>query len=130
MIALDSSALLAIALNEAERNSFTKIIGSSRCIIGVATALESHMVLRDRVGADGVEFLDRLLARPHVALIAFDHALLPIARLAFDRYGKGRHRASLNFGDCMAYAVAKANDVPLLFKGDDFGRTDIRAALS
>ncbi len=130
MIALDSSALLAIALKEAERDAFTNIIGTNRCIIGTMTALESHLVLRERMGADGVEFLDRLLARPHIALIAFDHALLPIARLAFDRYGKGRHRAGLNFGDCMAYAVAKANDVPLLFKGDDFGLTDIRPALS
>jgi len=127
VIALDSSALLAIALKEAERDAFANVIGTNRCLIGATTALESHLALRERMGADGVEFLDRLLARPHVTVIAFDRALLPIARLAFDRYGKGRHRAGLNFGDCMAYAVAKANDVPLLFKGDDFARTDIPA---
>ncbi len=129
MIALDSSALLAIALKEAERDTFAKIIGTMRCLIGAPTVLESHMVLRERVGPEGVEFVDALLARPHIALVAFDDMLLPIARGAFDRYGKGRHHAGLNFGDCMAYAVAKANDVPLLFKGDDFRRTDIRAAL-
>ncbi len=129
MIALDSSALLAIALDEAERDAFIKIIGTNRCIIGAITVLESHMVLRDRMGSEGIEFLDRLLARPHIALIAFDHSLLPIARLAFDRYGKGRHRAALNFGDCMSYAVAKARSVPLLYKGGDFAHTDIDPAL-
>jgi ribonuclease VapC len=128
VIALDSSALLAIALNEAEGDDFARIIGSNRCLIGAPTVLESHMVLCDRMGADGLELLDRLLARPQVTLVAFDQALLPIARRAFDRYGKGRHPAGLNFGDCVAYAVAKANDVPLLFKGDDFGRTDIWSA--
>ena len=129
MIALDSSALLAIAFDEAERDAFIKIIGTNRCIIGAMTTLESHMVLRDRTGAEGIEFLERLLARPHIALIAFDHLLLPIARLAFDRYGKGRHRAALNFGDCMSYAVAKSRDVPLLYKGDDFSLTDISSAV-
>jgi uncharacterized protein with PIN domain len=64
VIALDSSALLAIAFKEAERDVFTNIIGTNRCIIGAITALESHMVLRERIGADGVEFLDRFLARP------------------------------------------------------------------
>jgi ribonuclease VapC len=129
VIALDSSALLAIALREEERDAFTNIIGTNRCIIGAMTALESHMVLRERMGADGVAFLDDVLAQPQIALVGFDGSLLPIARLAFDRYGKGRHRAALNFGDCMSYAVAKANDLPLLFKGDDFSHTDIRPAL-
>jgi ribonuclease VapC len=64
-----------------------------------------------------------------VELIAFDHTLLPIARFAFDRYGKGRHKAALNFGDCMSYAVAKARTVPLLYKGQDFQHTDIESAL-
>ena len=129
MIAVDSSALLAIALMEAERDAFTDIIGTNRCLIGAITVLESHLVLRERIGAEGVEYLDGLLARPHVDLIGFDSELLPIARLAFDRFGKGRHRAGLNFGDCMTYALAKVHDVPLLFKGDDFRLTDIRAAL-
>ena len=130
MIAVDSSALLAIALKEAERDAFTDVIGTNHCLIGAVTVLESHMVLRERVGAEGVEYIDGLLARPHVELIGFDYELLPLARLAFDRYGKGRHRAGLNFGDCMTYALAKVHDVPLLFKGDDFRLTDIRAALS
>jgi ribonuclease VapC len=129
VIALDSSALLAIALREVESDAFTIAIGTNRCVISAVTALESHMVLRERMGAEGVEFLDAVLGRSNVTLTAFDGTLLPIARVAFDRYGKGRHRAGLNFGDCMAYALAKANDLPLLFKGDDFRLTDIRPAL-
>jgi ribonuclease VapC len=129
VIAVDTSALLAIALKEAERDEFTRIIGANRCIIGTTTVLESHMTLRKRIGAEWMEFLESLLTRRHVTVVPFDAALLPIARLAFDRYGRGRHRARLNFGDCMAYAVAKANDVPLLFKGNDFGLTDIRPAM-
>jgi ribonuclease VapC len=129
VIAIDSSALLAIVLKEPEREAFATVIRANRCVIGAMTALESHIVLRDRLGAEGVEFLDRLLARPQIALVGFEETLLPIARLAFDRYGKGRHHAGLNFGDCMSYAVAKAKDVPLLFKGDDFRFTDIRSAL-
>ena len=128
MIAVDSSALVAIALKEAERDKFTKIIGTNRCIIGATTVVEAHIALRKRIGAEGIEFLESVIARRHVTVVGFDAALLPIARLAFDRFGKGRHRAGLNFGDCMAYAVAKANDVPLLFKGDDFSLTDIRPA--
>jgi ribonuclease VapC len=129
VIAVDSSALVAIALNEAESDEFTNIIGTNRCIIGTTTVVETHIALRRRIGAEGIEFLESFTSRRHVTVIAFDSALLPIARLAFDRYGRGRHRAGLNFGDCMAYAIAKANDVPLLFKGNDFGLTDIRPAM-
>ena len=130
MIAVDTSALLAIALEEAERDQFTNIIGTNLCIIGATTVMETHMLLRQRIGAEGIEFLENLLARRTVTVIAFDSILLPIARLAFDRYGRGRHRAGLNFGDCMAYAIAKANNVPLLFKGNDFALTDIHSAVA
>jgi ribonuclease VapC len=128
VIALDSSALLAIAFAEPEREAFATIIRANYCIIGTPTVQKCHMVLRERQGADGVEFLDSLLARRQVALVGFDDTLLSVARLAFDRYGRGRHRAGLNFGDCMAYAVAKARNVALLFKGDDFRHTDILSA--
>lgn len=129
MIALDSSALLAIAFKEPERDAYTEIIGRNRCLIGAVTALESHLALKTRAGADGIAFLDGILAQPRIAVVGFDDRLLPIARLAFDRYGKGRHAAGLNFGDCMAYAVAKSHDVALLYKGADFAHTDIRSAL-
>ncbi len=73
--------------------------------------------------------LDKVLNAPRVDLVAFDRRLFENARNAFDLFGRGRHKAKLNFGDCMAYAVAKVHDVPLLYKGDDFARTDIAAAL-
>lgn len=129
MIVVDSSALLAIALMEAERDAFTEIIGTNHCLIGAFTALECHMVLRDRSGAEGVEYITTLLTRPHIDLVGFDTELLSVARHAFDRFGKGRHRAGLNFGDCMTYALAKFRGVPLLYKGHDFALTDIRAAV-
>jgi ribonuclease VapC len=129
VIAADSSALLAIALRETEHDMFVDLIGANRCLIGTPVAFESHMVLRDRIGAEGIELLNGLLSLRTVELVTFDRELLAVARTAFDHYGKGRSPAKLNFGDCMSYAVAKFHDVPLLFKGDDFRLTDIRAAL-
>ena len=71
------------------------------------------------------ELFSKMLAEPTIACVAFDGAVEPYAVQAFDLFGKGRHPARLNFGDCMAYAVAKHLDLPLLFKGGDFGKTDI-----
>jgi ribonuclease VapC len=130
VIAVDSSAVIAVALREPERDAFSNLISNSRCLIGTVSVMETHMVLRERVGADGIAFIDALLSRSHVELVDFNLDLLTIARHAFDRYGKGRNAAGLNFGDCMSYAVAKLRNVPLLFKGDDFRQTDIRPALS
>ena len=129
MIALDSSAIIAIALQEPEAPGFTLLIARSDCVVGRPTVLESHMVLRDRSGAEGIAVLDRLLAHRTMRIVDFDERHLTIARRAFDQFGKGQgHPAQLNFGDCMSYAVAKAHGVPLLFKGDDFPRTDITVA--
>ena len=131
MIALDSSAIVAIALREPEQFNFTTIIARRDCVVGRPTVLETHMVLRDRSGEDGIAILDRVLAHRTLRIIDFDERHLAIARRAFDQFGKGRgHPAQLNFGDCMAYAVAKHENVPLLYKGDDFKQTDIPAALT
>lgn len=129
MIAVDSSAVIAIALREPEWEELSRLVGNNRCLLGTTTVMECHMVLRDRAGAEGIPFIKGLLSRPHIDLIDFNSDLLATARDAFDQYGRGRSRAKLNFGDCMSYAVAKFHDVPLLFKGDDFRLTDIRAAL-
>lgn len=130
MIALDSSAIVAIALREAEAQAFLEVVARADCIIGRPTVLETHMVFRERAGQAGVDVLDRLLARSRTVLLDFDEAHMSLARSAFDRYGKGRnHPARLNFGDCMAYAVAKRAEVGLLFKGADFLHTDVRRAL-
>jgi ribonuclease VapC len=129
VIALDTSAIVAIALVEPEARAFGEIIGSERCIVSWTTVFESHQVLADVPHRRGLDVLDKVLNAPRIEVVAFDRRIFESARTAFDRYGRGRHPAKLNFGDCMAYAVAKAHDVPLLYKGDDFARTDIRAAL-
>jgi ribonuclease VapC len=77
----------------------------------------------------GLDVLDFVLRAPRLRVVPFNERLFEQARLAFDRFGQGRHRAKLNFGDCMAYAVAKVNNLPLLYKGDDFRLTDIRPAV-
>jgi len=129
VIAVDTSAVAAIALEEREAPVFAEIIGSEDCVIGWPTVLESHMVLKSIPLRRGLDVLDMVLAAPRIRVTAFDQRLFANAREAFDRFGRGHHPAKLNFGDCMSYAVAKFHDVPLLFKGDDFRLTDIRAAL-
>ena len=106
MIIVDSSALLAIYFDEPEKSSFAQIVGS-------AAAWQ----------------LDRIIGNLGLDVVAFEAAHVQAAREAFRKYGKGRHRASLNFGDCCAYALAKLRDVPLLFKGNDFALTDLKRAL-
>lgn len=130
MIALDSSALVAIAAAEPDAEPFAEAVANNRCVIGTPTLFELHMVLRDRAGDIGLRFLEALVKRRNVEQADFTEDHFRLAASAFDRYGKGRgHPAQLNFGDCMAYAVAKAHDVPLLYKGNDFAQTDIASAL-
>ena len=129
MIALDSSAIVAIALREPEADQYLDLVALQQAIVGAPTLVETYLVLSRRTHAFD-EFLRRFVSPPVVRLVAFTPEMYAVATNAFDRYGKGRgHRAQLNFGDCLAYAVAKARDVPLLYKGTDFGRTDIRPAL-
>ena len=130
MIAIDTSALVAILFGETEADRFADLVRSQRTVlIGVPTALEFHLVVQGRSYGRAASEARELLASPGLVVVPFDERHLARAMLAFDRYGKGRHPARLNFGDCMAYAVAAVADVPLLYKGDDFARTDIRAAL-
>lgn len=129
MIALDTSALVAMALGEPEADGFIRAIVRQEALVGTPTPLETHMVLASRIGdAAAAAFVQAMVTRPSIHPVAFSLRMQEIAAAAFDRFGKGRHPAGLNFGDCMAYAVAQAHDVPLLFKGDDFSRTDARPA--
>jgi len=84
--------------------------------------------MQARRGDDGARDVDLLLAKLRVEIVPFTARQAEIARKAFRRYGRGRHDAKLNFGDCFAYALAKDAAAPLLFKGDDFGQTDVMAA--
>lgn len=126
MIAVDSSALLAIALVEPEARQFAEALASGPFYVGWPTLLEVHFVLRSRRARSTAEFFDQIFAAPTANPVAFDKAHHFWAQSAFDKFGKGNgHPAQLNFGDCMAYAVAKELDAPILFKGADFSKTDL-----
>ena len=129
MIALDSSAVLAILLSESDREIFMTVIASHDCIIGAPTFFEAQIAAMARAGAQAPIALRQLLSESKVEVVVFTQEHVKAAFDAFDRYGRGRHPARLNFGDCMAYAVAKLANAPLLYKGDDFSKTDIAAAV-
>jgi ribonuclease VapC len=130
LIVVDSSALLAIYFDEPEKSSFAELLVSSdRPRIGAPNLLEASMVAEAHNGEAGCRQLDRIVGNLDVNIVAFEAAHVQAAREAFRKYGKGRHRASLNFGDCCAYALAKSLDWPLLYKGNDFALTDLKRAL-
>lgn len=133
MIVIDSSALLALFIGEdgAERIA-TCIEDAERAIMSAATLVETSIVLNGTRFAllKGDAWLDRLIANERIVIEPVTEYQARIARGAHQRFGKGTgHPAQLNFGDCFAYALAKSLDVPLLYKGDDFSKTDIAAAL-
>src|ERR1019366_2982189 len=123
---IDTSALLAIFLAEPERQGFLdRIIDAESRLISAANALETGIILEAKRGeAAGREF-DLFLVRARFQIVPVDAEQVEIARSAWRKYGKGRHPAALNFGDCFAYALAKSSGEPLLAKGADFGQTDI-----
>ncbi len=123
---IDTSALSAIFLAEAERREFLdQIVQAATRLISAANALETGIVLEARRGeAAGREF-DLFLVRANLQIIPVDGEQIEIARSAWRKYGKGRHPAGLNFGDCFAYALAKSSGEPLLAKGAEFSKTDI-----
>lgn len=123
---IDTSALLAILWNEPERRLFNEAIeeAASR-VMSVATFVEASMVMESRSGSAGLSDLDHFIERAGIALIPVDAEQGKMARRAFSRFGKGRHPAGLNYGDCFAYALANVRGEPLLFKGSDFSLTDI-----
>ncbi|MGC8477194.1 MAG: type II toxin-antitoxin system VapC family toxin [Acetobacteraceae bacterium] len=131
MIAVDSSALIAILRREPEADRFLHVIATADgCLLSSVSLLETSMVLAGRTGdAASWSDLDALIARAAMQVVAQDAGLAAAAREAFLRYGKGRHPAALNLGDCASYALAKAHGLPLLFKGSDFPKTDLTAAV-
>jgi ribonuclease VapC len=93
--------------------------------LSTASFVECSMIVEARYGPDGVRDFDLLIAKAQISLVPVDEEHADLARRAFRKYGKGRHPAGLNFGDCFSYALAKALEEPLLFKGDDFSQTDV-----
>jgi ribonuclease VapC len=125
---IDTSALLAVLFDEPERRAFTQAIEAAEDrLLSAATFVETSMILESRHGAEGVRALDRLLTTANIDTVAVDWAQATAAREAFRQFGKGRHSAGLNFGDCFSYALAKCRGDSLLFKGNDFSQTDIAA---
>jgi ribonuclease VapC len=128
---IDSSALIAIFLAEPERKAFIDRIHQSETrLISAATVLETGIVIEARRGeAAGREF-DLFVVRLNLEIISVDADQAEIARSAWRRYGKGRHPASLNFGDCFAYALAKTYGEQILCKGADFSQTDVEVVVA
>lgn len=125
---IDTSAIAAIAFDEPEAKGFhEKIADDPVRLISAATVLEAAMVIEARFGETGGADLDLWLHKTGAEIVPVTTEHADQARRAWRRYGKGRHPASLNYGDCFSYALAKLTDEPLLFKGNDFAQTDIQS---
>lgn len=126
---LDSSAIVAVLLKEPGHDRLLETIERAELIVvGAPTMLEATMVLTTRLGQDARPLLSAFLRRLNAEVVAFNEEHLDAATTAFLRFGRRRHPAGLNFGDCMSYAVASVANLPLLFIGEGFPRTDIAPA--
>lgn len=123
---IDTSALLAMLSDEPEADEFEAAVEADPVLLmSTGTYLETAIVIESRFGEPGGRELDLWLHRAAVDLVAVHAEQAHAARVAYRQYGKGRHPAGLNYGDCFAYALAKISGEPLLFKGDDFPKTDV-----
>lgn len=129
MIVADSSALVAVVLGEPAADELAAALVADSVAVSAATVTQTRIVIERRTGPEWIDQLERLLTEVGADVVPYtgDHAV--VAHAAWRRFGKGRHPAKLNFGDCMAYATAKLAGLPLLFNGDDFTQTDIASAL-
>lgn len=127
---IDTSALIAILCDESDASQLEAAIEHDPVrLISAGTLLETSIVIESRFGEGGGRELDLLLHKAHFEIVAFDNEQAEVARDAYRRYGKGRHPAALNYGDCFAYALCSSRGESLLFKGNDFGKTDVKSAL-
>lgn len=127
---LDTSALLVMLLGEAEAPAFRSLFVEDPVrLVSAANLLETAIVIESRLGEAGGRELDLLVHRTGLEIVAVSADQVEVAREAFRQYGKGRHPAGLNFGDCFAYALSKTSGEALLFKGEDFSKTDVRNAV-
>jgi ribonuclease VapC len=127
---IDTSALIAILLDEPDAGKIRAAIeaGFPR-LLSAASLVEASLVIESRKGEAGGRELDLLLYRGAIEIVPVDRDQAELARVAWRRYGRGRHAARLNYGDCFAYALAKSRRSPLLFAGTDFAATDIEPAI-
>jgi len=128
---IDTSAMIAILFGEPETGLFVRaLVDDPKKMISAFNALESAIVIEARKGEAGGRELDLLLHRARIEIIALNSNQVELALAAWRKYGKGNHPAGLNIGDCCAYALAKYSGEPLLFKGNDFSQTNIRAVIN
>lgn len=129
-LAVDTSALTAILFGEPDAPTLlTALTIALRVGLCAPNRTELLLVVQTRLGDIGVERTKQFLQLEQIQTIPLDETLADSAADAYRRFGKGRHPAGLNFGDCFSYALASGKQIPLLFKGDDFSKTDIRAAV-
>ena len=123
---IDTSALLAALLQEPDAGHGALALEASlSSMLSAASLLEASIVIESRKGEAGGREVDLLIYRGGIEVVGVDQDQAETARAAWRRFGKGRHPAGLNYGDCFAYALAKSRHLPLLFRGDDFSQTDI-----
>lgn len=123
---IDTSAIVAILFGESEAQHFAEAIEADGVrLMSAASVLEASLVVESAVGEEGGRELDLLLHKAQIETVGFTPEQLAVGRHAFRQFGKGRHPAGLNYGDCFSYALSKTADEPLLFKGDDFSKTDV-----
>jgi ribonuclease VapC len=128
---IDTSALIAMLGNESDAPKFEVAIERDPVrLLSAGSLLEASIVIEARYGEAGGRELDLLIHKAQIEIVPFDQEQADLARDAYRRYGKGRHAAALNYGDCFAYALCTLRGEPLLYKGDDFARTDVRSALA
>lgn len=125
---VDLSALIAIVLREPGWEALVEKLSAGPVGAGTPTLAEAGVVLTAKLGPRGRSLLSRVVQEARIAAVPFTDEHWPIAIDAYARFGKGRHAAALNFGDCLTYAVARLASQPLLYVGEDFARTDLRRA--
>jgi ribonuclease VapC len=131
MIVVDTSALIAILDKEPDANLYAEAIAEADPpLISTASLVELNIVMFNRHGIKAAQIVDRLIQEGGFQVESFTIQHAELARDAYARYGKGQQPAGLNYGDCFSYALAKATGVPLLFKGQDFSKTDIVPVLT
>jgi ribonuclease VapC len=127
---IDSSALIAILLGEPEAKAFSEAIANApKRLVSAFSALETSIVIESKKGEPGGRELDLLLHKARIEIVPINEEQFELARRAWRDFGKGHHPAGLNIGDCCSYALCKYSGEPLLFKGDDFSKTDVLSAL-
>ncbi|WP_404356657.1 type II toxin-antitoxin system VapC family toxin [Methylotuvimicrobium sp. KM1] len=123
---IDSSVVIAVLLLEPDADQLlNQLIEAETLYLSAVSLVETAMVIEYKKGVAGAKKLDEWLANLSPIIVEFDHQQAKLARTAWREYGKGRHPAKLNFGDCCSYALAKQLNKPLLFKGNDFSQTDM-----